>query len=160
MKPKRKVGRPPKFESAEVLREKIKEYFVWCEGELLTDPNTGRPIITKQGLPVYKGVHPPTMAGLANALDMSRVTLKNYSGKKEFEEIISRAKRLVERYTEEQLIIGKNPNGAQFSLQNNFYGWKDEKEISISAAEDEEEAIMAEVRRKMAQEMPQAGGAE
>lgn len=150
MKTKRKRGRPPKFKSAEALKKKIDQYFTWCEGSPLTDPNTGRPMFTKQGIPVYKDVHPPTMAGLANALGISRPTLLSYSGKKVFEDIIDDAKRRVEQYAEERLFDKDGSAGARFSLQNNFDGWKDEKEISISAAEDDD--IMAEVRRMMEEE--------
>ena len=149
MKTKRKPGRPPKIKSAEALQKKIEQYFTWCEGSPLTDPNTGRPIFTKHGIPVYKDVHPPTMAGLANALGISRPTLLSYSGKKVFENIIDDAKRRVEQYAEERLFDKDGSAGARFSLQNNFDDWKDEKEISISAAEDDD--IIAEVRRRMAE---------
>ena len=146
----KKGGRPPKFKSQKDLKARIERYFRWCEGEPLIDETTGKPMVTKGGIPVYVGVHPPTIVGLANALDISRQTLLNYQGKKQFEEIITKAKRRVEQYAEERLYDKDGSAGARFNLQNNFKGWKNEAEVTFGAAEDV--SIMAEIRARMAAE--------
>lgn len=145
-----KGGRPPKFKSKKDLQARIERYFLWCEGEPMIDETTGKPVVTKGGVPVYVGVHPPTIVGLANALDISRQTLLNYQGKKQYEEIITRAKRRVEQYAEERLYDKDGSAGARFNLQNNFRGWKNETEVSVSTAEGAD--IMAEIRARMASE--------
>lgn len=145
-----KGGRPPKFKSQKDLKARIERYFRWCEGEPLIDETTGKPVVTKSGIPVYIGVHPPTIVGLANALDVSRQTLLNYQGKRQFEEIITKAKRRVEQYAEERLYDKDGSAGARFNLQNNFKGWKNETEVTLNAAEGQD--IMAEIRTRMAAE--------
>lgn len=72
------------------------------------------------------------MTGLADALDMSRQSLLNYKGKKEFFDTITRAKRKCEIYAEEKLFDKSGVNGAKFSLANNFEGWKEKQEIEHS----------------------------
>lgn len=148
--PENKGGRPLKFRSVKALKTRIDEYFEWCEGELLIDETTGKSVVTKSGMPVYIRKHPPTIVGLANALDISRQTLLNYQGKKQFEEIITRAKRRVEQYAEERLYDKDGSAGARFNLQNNFKGWKNEAEVTLNAAEGQD--IMAEIRARMAEE--------
>ena len=146
----KKRGRPLKIKSAGDLRRKIDAYFKWCEGELLTDPRTGKPVVTKSGLPVYIDVHPPTIVGLANALDISRTTLLSYEGKPKYQEIINRAKRRVEQYAEERLFDKNGAAGARFSLQNNFDNWKDEKKFTVEATEGD--SIIDEIRARMSSE--------
>lgn len=151
-----KGGRPPKFKSQKDLKARIERYFRWCEGEPLIDETTGKPVVTKSGIPVYVGVHPPTIVGLANALDVSRQTLLNYQGKRQFEEIITKAKRRVEQYAEERLYDKDGSAGARFNLQNNFKGWKNETEVTLNAAEGQD--IMTEIRARMAAEAFQDEG--
>lgn len=151
-KPGKTCGRPPKFRSVNDLQTRIDRYFEWCKGEILIDEATGKPVVTKSGMPVIIDAHPPTITGLANALKVSRQTLLNYQGKKVFEEIITEAKRRVEQYAEERLYDKDGSAGARFSLQNNFKGWKNETEVTVNAAEGRD--IMSEIRAKMAEEMP------
>ena len=47
-----KGGRPPKFKSQKDLKARIERYFRWCEGEPLIDETTGKPVVTKSGIPV------------------------------------------------------------------------------------------------------------
>lgn len=103
-------GRPLKFESPELLQEKIKEYFTQCE------KSGKKPFITE--LAVY--------------LDTSRQTLCNYEKKDEYFDTIKRAKEKCEMELERNLIEGKvNPTGSIFNLKNN-YGWKDRNETDIT----------------------------
>lgn len=77
-------------------------------------------------------VRPFTVSGLADALDMSRQSLLNYSEKEEFFDTIIRAKRKCEVYAEEMLFDKSSTNGAKFSLANNFDGWKEKQEVEHS----------------------------
>ena len=79
-----------------------------------------------------------------------RSSLLDYQGKPQFEAVIRRARSRIEQYTEERLFDRDGSAGARFSLQNNFKGWRDNRDVSITAAEGTD--IMAEVRAKMAEE--------
>lgn len=124
-----KIGRPPFYNSAEEIQEKIDAYFEECKGRVLTDEN-GELIRDKYGLPVIVESRPPTITGLALALGFtSRQALLNYQAKDEFVDTITRAKSRVECYAEERLFDKDGANGAKFNLANNFEGWKEKKEI-------------------------------
>lgn len=120
------IGRPPKYKSKAEIEEKVCEYFKSCEGEILKDDD-GQPVLYK-GRPVIINDKPPTITGLALALGFTnRQSLLNYQSKKEFFDTITRAKSRVEQYTEERLFDRDGSNGAQFSLRNNFKGWRGEQ---------------------------------
>lgn len=88
----------------------------------------------KNGEVIKAQVKPFTISGLADALDMSRQSLLNYEGKKEFFDTITRAKRKCEVYAEEKLFDSSSVNGAKFSLANNFVGWKEKQEVEHSGS--------------------------
>ncbi len=124
-----KGGRPPMYNTAEEIQEKIDAYFEECKGVMIYDEN-GAPFRDRYGLPVIKDARPPTITGLALALGFtSRQALLNYQAKEEFFDTITRAKAKVEQYAEERLFDKDGANGAKFSLANNFEGWKEKKEI-------------------------------
>ncbi len=143
------IGRPPKYKNVEEIEEKIEQYFKECEGKIAEDVN-GNPMYTKSGNPCWKKAPtPPTVTGLALALGFTcRRDLLNYQGKKEFCNTITRAKSLVEKYTEERLFDRDGTSGAQFSLRNNFKGWKDDEEkrleIELLKAESQLKNIVTE----------------
>ena len=119
MATKKAVGRPPKYKCKEEIEEKIDAYFKKCEGEILRDGN-GEPVMDK----------------LALALGFtSRMALLNYQAKKEFVDTITRAKTMVEAYTEQRLFDRDGANGAQFSLRNNFKGWNERQRTELDEAE-------------------------
>ncbi len=154
MQGKNAGGRPPKFTSVKKMQAKIDAYFKQCEGHLLIDEATGKPVIYK-GMPVYEDQRPPTVTGLALALGFAtRASLMDYQGKPQFEAIILRAKSRIEQYTEERLFDRDGSAGARFSLQNNFKGWKEKTEVSLSAKEGED--IMTEIAARMAGEPVEA----
>lgn len=105
MSEKHAGGRPPKYNTAEEMQEKIDDYFKQCD---------------------YSD-RPYTITGLALALDMDRRTLLNYGEKEEFFPTIKKAKLRVENYLEERLIRDTSCTGIIFNLKNN-YGWKDKQE--------------------------------
>lgn len=145
-----RVGRPPKFKSVEAMERLIEAYFEGCRGEVLRDADD-KPVLNKFGEVVMVGARPPTMTGLALALGFAdRSSLLDYEGKPQFEAVIRIAKSRIEQYTEERLFDRDGNRGAQFSLQNNFRGWKESRDVTLSAAEGAD--IMAEVRTRMAAE--------
>ena len=125
-------GRKPRYSSAEEMNKKIEAYFTACQGTLLRDSN-GDLIMDKFGRPIVVDAAPPTVTGLALALGFScRGDLLMYQGKKEFMEIITRAKSRVEAYTESRLFDRDGANGARFSLSCNFK-WGEEKKPDESS---------------------------
>ena len=126
--PKHPGGRPFKYKTATALQEGIEKYFADCQGEVLRNSN-GDPVLDKHGQPVVVGAKPPTVTGLALALGFaSRQALLNYQGRPQFNDAITRAKSRVEEYTEGRLFDKDGARGAQFSLRNNFQGWRDSPE--------------------------------
>ena len=141
-------GRPPKYTDPGEMQRIIDAYFKSCEGEVLRDGND-EPVLNKFGEAVMVGQRPPTMTGLALALGFAdRSSLMDYKGKRAFAHVIRRAKSRLEQYAEERLYDRDGQRGAQFSLQNNFKGWKDVKDVSVATTESAD--IMAEVRARMA----------
>ena len=127
-------GRPPKYTSKDEIVEKINAYFERCDGKPLTNQDD-EVIYDKWGYPVIVDRHPPTVTGLALALGFAtRQSLLNYQGRKEFRDVITRAKSRIEQYTEERLFDKDGANGAKFSLQNNFKGWNESAKEAASAA--------------------------
>lgn len=138
------VGRPPKYKSKEEIEEKIDAYFKECAGEILKDDD-GKPVLNKYGDPVYIHQRPPTVTGLALALGFTtRLSLLNYQGKKEFANTITRAKTMIEAYTEERLFDRDGSHGAQFSLRNNFNGWNDQQQTDLDV--EEQKARIDQIR--------------
>lgn len=118
-----KGGRPPKFKSPEEMQKKIDDYFIQCDGKVLTN-NEGKVVLDKYGNPVVTGAKPPTVTGLALALGFtSRQALLNYQAKPKFIDTIMRAKSRCEEYAESRLYDREGVRGATFSLTNNFKGW-------------------------------------
>lgn len=127
------MGKPPMYKTVDEIEEKIEKYFENCKGYPLTD-SKGKQIFNKFGSPVFVDVHPPTITGLALALGFaSRQALLNYQAKPEFNDTITRAKARVEQYAEERLFDRDGSNGAQFSLRNNFKGWKEDEQDNKDA---------------------------
>lgn len=123
----------PAYKSADEIKDLIDAYFADCEGEVACDKK-GDPILNKYGEVVYMNRRPPTVTGLALALGFnSRQSLLNYQGKKEFCEVITRAKTRIEMYTEERLFDKDGAAGARFSLQNNFKGWNESAKEAAGA---------------------------
>ena len=117
------------------MQEAIDAYFMSCEGHVLKDTD-GTPITDKFGNVVIVGEKPPTITGLALALGFaSRQALLNYQGRPEFNDAVTRAKSRVEAYVEERLFDRDGTHGAQFSLRNNFSGWKGELQENNAALE-------------------------
>jgi len=126
-------GRPPKYKTKEELQEKIDIYFESCyrpisrivDGKYIDIKDSNGEIVKEQ-------IRPFTITGLADALDMSRQSLLNYSKDDEFFDTIMRAKRKCELYAEERLFDKEGNKGAIFSLYNNFENWKERQNIDAN----------------------------
>ena len=57
---------------------------------------------------------------------------------------ITRAKTMIEAYTEERLFDREGSNGAQFSLRNNFRGWNDRQQSELD--QEEQRARIAQIK--------------
>lgn len=99
------VGHPLKFETPEIMQEKIDAYF----SSLKED-------------------EPVTVTGLALALDTTRETLMDYQNKDEYSDTVKRAKLRVEHYAEKRLYNGP-ATGPIFALKN--FGWKDSQDMNL-----------------------------
>ncbi len=96
--------KPLKFKTAQELQDKINAYFEECKLKEI----------------------PLSITGLALALDTNRQTLINYQNKDGYENIIDRAKLMIENAYEIRL-INNGRSGDIFALKN--FGWTDRQEI-------------------------------
>lgn len=135
MSEKHAGGRPPKYKTKEEIQERIDKYFESCYKPVrifVKDINKYITAKDEEGNIIKEQYRPFTVTGLADALDMSRQSLLNYSEKEEFFDTIMRAKRKCELYAEERLFDKDGANGAKFSLANNFESWKDKKDVDAN----------------------------
>lgn len=126
------MARPLKYKDTEKVKQIIKDYFNDCDERKA----------------------PYTLIGLANALDVNRITLYRYSDYKlvddtdisnidsiteqtkiELCNIISHAVNKIEQYTVEQLLDRDRYKGAQFLLACN-YGYRNTQSIEIQSDKD------------------------
>ena len=128
------MGRPLIYKTVHEMQKAIDQFFDDCAGTMLTDKDTGEPVLNKYDEPIYLGAKPPTVTGLALALGFnSRQALLNYQDRPEFNDAVTRAKARCQAYAESRLFDRDGSNGAKFSLQNNF-GWADKQEIEYTGA--------------------------
>lgn len=140
-----------KFKSAYEMQQRIDAYFKDCEGKPLTDDN-GAVLTDKYGKPVMIGAHPPTVTGLALFLGLkSRQALLNYQGRAAFNDTITRAKSRIEAYTEARLFDKDGFQGARFSLERNFKGWREEDEATSDVL-SKLDSVIASLDSKMTKE--------
>jgi hypothetical protein len=99
-------GRPLKFETVEILQEKIDLYFATIPQEEWT------------------------ITGLALALDTDRHTLINYEEREEYFHTIKKAKEMVHNAYELDL-RKKGRSGDIFALKN--FGWTDKQETDLTS---------------------------
>ena len=123
---KNKGGRPKKYINVEDMQKDIDRYFNSCFKPIVKYNKVKAKFETikdDDGNPVLEQFKPFTVTGLADALDMSRQSLLNYSENEMFFDTIMRAKRLFDK---------DGANGAKFSLANNFKNWKDKKDVDTN----------------------------
>lgn len=131
-----KGGHPPKYKDVSEIEGLIEAYFEDCASHPMLDED-GNVYTDKHGNPIMTEPKPLTVTGLALALGFnSRQSLLNYQAKKGFMDTITRAKTLIENYTETRLFDKDGVNGAKFSLANNFEGWKEKQAIEADVKND------------------------
>lgn len=134
-------GVKPIFTDPEALREKINDYF------------DGLPKRDENGEEIW--VRPPTLAGLAGHLGVTRRTLTNYisdyesgAGKRgkgkaaECGQLLTQAKSQIETFLEEELVTRSKTTGIQFALMNG-YGWGQKQTVDVQGSMQTE--VKAEV---------------
>lgn len=116
------------YPTAQMLQNKIDEYFDWCYTYEIKD-----------GRRVPKVLIPPTFSGLARYLGFgSRAALLRYVNKENeaFEDVINDAKLRIEEFYEGRLVMSKGPStGLQFALKNNC-GWEDTTKQQLTGADN------------------------
>lgn len=120
------MARPKLYEEANDMQKIINAYFNMCNEK----------------------DKPYTMSGLANALNMSRQSLINYSKDNEFFDTIKKARSRVEQQLEENGLIGKaNATFTIFNLKNN-YGWKDSVEVNDNRELNKVEELLNKIEQE------------
>lgn len=124
-------GRPPIYETPELLQNSVDNYFEYIKGEFhietskITDKETGKKNIIKE-MVWDRRPEPATVTGLSLFLGFSdRQSLYDYEKHKEFSGIIKNGRSRVEHEYEKNL-HENNPAGSIFALKN--MGWRDKIE--------------------------------
>lgn len=139
---KRSIGRPRAWTDPEDLQRRIEEYFE----SLIVFKQVDDPSEPDGKLTIVDREDPPTMAGLAFHLGVSRRTLVNYDDPK-FASVIARAKAFIEQWLERELYTRQgSTNGLQFGLAMNF-GWQDADEKETGGAFSQQVIAPAQVER-------------
>lgn len=109
------MARPKKYNSPDEMQAKIDAYFKECDART-------KVIYTKDGDPVdVPHPRPYTIEGLAVALDLTRMSLLNYSENEEFFYIIKKAKeRVLSQVIENGLCGDSNSTFSIFYAKCNF----------------------------------------
>ena len=129
------VGRPFKWTDPDELTKKIDEYFDSLYiTKTIEDPKSGK---TKE---YREYLEPPTVSGLALALETTRGVLIDYQNQvhtgntqiiekevaDELRNTITRAKSFIESYAERSLFENRSAQGPIFALRNNWPHWNDD----------------------------------
>ena len=102
------------------LERAVEDYFdgLWKTRKLSTKAADGSTVVWDD-----RYMDPPTLAGLAYHLDISRQTLLTYKGTDQFGHVLNRAKDRVAVWVEQALYNREAANGARFALEvNHGYG--------------------------------------
>ena len=126
-------GRPPKYDTPDLLASKIDQYFNTCKPEVLTYANEDGeqvPVMDK-GKPVMVERH-PTVAGLTLYLGYASPTsLYDIKQKNDgFAHIMVAALTHIQE-AHEQNLFNPSSNGSQFWLKN-YAGLKDKTDIEVT----------------------------
>ena len=104
------MGRPVKYETAEQMQEVIDSYFERCE-------ETQEPL---------------TIEGLASALDMSRMSIVNYSKNEDFFYTIKKAREKINQNFAMRALKGDYNAAISIFLMKNNFGYVDKVESTVS----------------------------
>lgn len=129
-------GRPPLFDNADDLIEKITEFFDYVKGESHTEDRT----ITRKDKETKEEIQEtiqievwdrlpeqPNITNLALFLGFeSRQSFYDYANNEEFSYTIKRARLVIENHYEDHLLTA-SATGAIFALKN--FGWEDKSKV-------------------------------
>lgn len=147
------IGRPLKFDDPNLLKQRIEDYFEWCElvedtrvfqhGEIFEWTKEGKvetrckecrgKIYDEYDLPTQgcilvsgkvKRAEPPTITGLAIWLDCDKETIKNYGEREAFSGPIKNAYLRVQKALELKLHDEDTPPAKVIFGLTNFDGWQ------------------------------------
>ena len=121
-------GKPLKITDPKQLQKAIDNYLKYCF--IPKSDENGGFCKDADGNIIYEVLRPPTMTGLANALNLSRSTLLDYKAKAEYSDSITRARRIIEQFAEEHLYSRESVQGAKFALINNHIRWAEKTEVA------------------------------
>jgi hypothetical protein len=146
-------GRPPKYETPDLLAAKIDQYFNTCKPEVLTYTNEDGELVPvmDKGKPVTIDKH-PTVAGLTLYLGYASPTsIYDIKAKNDgFAHIITAALTHIQEAHENNL-FNPSSNGSQFWLKN-YAGLKDKTDIEVTTpkqidtsklTDEQKEALLA-----------------
>uniref|UniRef100_A0A6M3XQF4 Putative terminase small subunit n=1 Tax=viral metagenome TaxID=1070528 RepID=A0A6M3XQF4_9ZZZZ len=134
-------GRPPKWSDPDALQQAVNSYFDHCLKTIIKVQHPHSKGITTVETPI-----PPTMAGLASWLNISRETLNQYhngnipgqvqaedeENARKFSDIITRARGRIHANNVEMGMVGAYDNKINaLNLASNF-GYSTKQEISSS----------------------------
>jgi hypothetical protein len=126
-------GRPPKYETPDLLANKIDQYFNTCKPEVMTYTNEDGEVVPvmDKGKPVMIE-HKPTVAGLTLFLGYaSPQSLYDIKAKNDgFAYIVIAALTHIQE-AHEQNLFSPSCSGSQFWLKN-YAGLKDKTDIEVS----------------------------
>ena len=149
----RPAHRPPKYETPEEMQALIELFFDQCQNILII-----KQVVQKGEIILVPTPTPPTMAGLAFALNISREKLNNYKGKPEFGHVIARARERIEHNNITMGLTGVYESRINnLNLVSNFgYTQRSEVDVNIKGGHkqltDEERALLqAETLKEIGQ---------
>lgn len=138
-------GRPPKWTDPEALQKAVDQYFVECDNHIIKKQH-----VTGKGIIIVETPEPYTMAGLADALDVDRITLLNYSHDDQFFSIIAHARRKIERQNITHGALGCHDSRiAALNLAAN-YGYATKQDMDIQTGGEKINTSDTEIARALA----------
>jgi hypothetical protein len=127
------------YESPEVMRDKIEEWFTYMETSTI---DVFARQLNKHGEPVPMSVRRPyTVEGLARYLGLTRTSLNNYQKREEYKDYIEAAKERIIQDTLERAMVGSldSPTVRLWIVNNSSY--KNEKSVDHTSAGEKITAI-------------------
>ena len=127
---KRKIGRPPAFESPVEMWERAVEYFEWCEEQTISETK----LFSFQG-EITSGevghIHAMTQAGLCTFLNIGVSTWHDFKKKDDFSEVTS----AIENVMYEQKFSGAAAGMLNANIIARDLGLADRKEEKVELKE-------------------------
>ena len=124
-RPKHPTGRPKIFTDPAEMAQHIENFFDYCGNTLII-----KQVVSKGDIILVPTPTPPTMAGLAVWLNMSRETLNQYRKDKPFSDIIIRARCRIETDNVTKGMLGVyEHNTNRLNIASNF-GYAQKQELT------------------------------